>query len=64
MKRTQWNWLIDEWASEASLMRHVKSDAFRMIFAAMELSVDSPDLRFRVIQEMGGLDVVEQARQS
>lgn len=57
-------WLIEEWTSEGSLMRHVKSDAFRMIFEAMELSVDTPELRFRRFQDMGGLDMVEQVRQS
>ena len=57
-------WLIEEWASEESLMRHVKSGAFRMIFEAMELSVDAPVLRFRMFQEMGGLDMVQQVRHS
>jgi hypothetical protein len=33
-----------------------------MIFEAMELSVDTPELRFRRFQEMGGLDMVEQVR--
>ena len=55
-------WLIEEWAAEAPLMRYVRSDAFRMIIAAMELSVNEPDLRFRRFQEMGGLEMVEQAR--
>ena len=57
-------WLIEKWAAEESLLRHVQSDAFRMIFAAMELSVDTPDLRFRRLEELGGLEIVEQARQS
>ncbi len=55
-------WLIEEWAAEAPLMRYVQSDTFRMIIEAMELSVREPDLRFRMFQEMGGLDIVEQAR--
>jgi len=55
-------WLIEEWAAEAALMRYVRSDAFRMIIEAMELSVNEPDLRFRRFQEMGSLDRVEQAR--
>lgn len=56
-------WLVEEWISEESLLQHVKSDTFRMIFEAMEMSVDVPDLRFRSLQEMGGLEIVEQARQ-
>ena len=55
-------WLIEEWATQAPLMRYVQSDAFRMIIEAMELSVNEPDLRFRKFEEMGGLDIVEQAR--
>ena len=55
-------WLVEEWSAEAPLMQHVQSDAFRTIFAAMELSVETPELRFRKLQDMGGLDLVEQAR--
>ena len=56
--------LIEEWTAEAPMMQHMKSEAFRMIFAAMEMSVDAPELRFRKLQEVGGLEIVEQARQS
>ena len=55
-------WLIEEWTARAPLMQHVQSDAFRKIFAAMELSVDAPELRFRTFQDMGGLDLVKQLR--
>ena len=56
-------WLIEEWAAQAPLMQHVQSDAFRNIFAAMELSVDAPELRFRTYHDIGGLDLVKQVRQ-
>lgn len=54
--------LIEEWIAEAPLIRHVQSDAFRVIFEAMEMSAEVPELRFCKLQDMGGLDYVEQLR--
>ena len=55
-------WLVEEWSAEASLIRHVQSDAFRVIFEAMEMSAEVPELRFCKLQDMGGLNFVEQLR--
>ena len=52
-------WLIEEWASEDRLARHLRSAAFRSVLEAMELSVEPPELRFRRMQDIGGLDTLE-----
>ena len=57
-------WLVEEWVSEESLMRHLKSEAFRIVISAMELSQEAPEIRFRSCHDLGGIEIIEKARLS
>jgi len=52
------------WATEADLTRHLQSDTYKQLLLLMELSRTSPVLRFFVVQEVRGLDLVREARNS
>ncbi len=54
--------LIEQWTSRAALDRHLNSESSRVIVAAMELSLEPPEVRFDTIQHSGGIEVFTQAR--
>ena len=54
--------LIEQWSSRAALDRHLNSESSRVIVAAMDLSVELPEVRFDTIQHTGGMEVFMQAR--
>jgi quinol monooxygenase YgiN len=55
-------WLFQEWDSLENLKDHFRSEAFRWLLAAMDLSVSSPDLRFLFVDRSCGIELVEEAR--
>jgi quinol monooxygenase YgiN len=56
--------LVEEWASQAALDRHLASDAHKTIVAAMELSARPPAIHFDTVGHRAGLEVIEAARRS
>lgn len=54
--------LVEEWASQSALDRHLASDACKTLVAAMELSVRAPPIRFDRVAERAGIEVIEAAR--
>jgi quinol monooxygenase YgiN len=56
--------LVEEWASQAALDRHLTSSAYKTLVAAMELSEQPPLIRFDRVAERAGIEVIEAARRS
>ncbi len=54
--------LIEQWESLADLQRHIRSDLYRQVLAWIEMSVDSPEIRFDTVTDSGGLEMVEAVR--
>lgn len=51
-----------EWNSEEDLIRHLQSDTYKRLLLVMELSARPPVVQFYTVQELRGLDLVEEAR--
>lgn len=54
--------LASEWESQADLDRCLGSDAFKTVLAAMELSVEAPEISFDSVSRRAGLEVIAAAR--
>lgn len=54
--------LVEEWASQAALDRHLTSDAYKTLVAAIELSTQPPAIRFDSVALRAGIEVIEAAR--
>lgn len=50
--------IIGKWETCEDLLRHIGSSGFRAILAIMDMSIKSPELRFRSISSLGGLELV------
>ena len=54
--------LIEEWESQEALDRHVRSDHYRKILAVMDLASEPPEIQFRSVASMAGMERIEQLR--
>jgi quinol monooxygenase YgiN len=54
--------LASEWQSQADLDRCLGSAAFKTVLAAMELSVEAPQISFDSVSRRAGLEVIAAAR--
>ena len=54
--------LVELWGSEAALESHIRSDAFRSIVTALELSRCPPDVRFDHVSASEEEELIERAR--
>lgn len=53
---------LERWDSEPDFERHVRSDLYRRILAAVELSRTPPDLAFHYIAATKGVELIEALR--
>ena len=53
---------MERWDSESELNRHVSSELYRRILAAVELSRTPPEIAFHYIKETKGMDLIETLR--
>jgi quinol monooxygenase YgiN len=56
--------LVERWATQAALDRHLATDAYKTIVAAIELSAQPPTIHFDTVGQRSGLEVIEAARRS
>jgi quinol monooxygenase YgiN len=56
--------LVERWQSEAALEEHIRSEAYRRILGAIELSGGPPDVRFERISGSEGFELIERLRGS
>jgi quinol monooxygenase YgiN len=54
--------LVERWESEAALEAHIRSDAYRRILGAIELSVAAPEVRFEHVSVSEGMERIEELR--
>ena len=53
---------IEQWDSEEALQSHVRSDLYRRVLAAIELSKQKPEVKFYYTSEIKGFDLIESLR--
>lgn len=56
--------LVEEWASQAALDRHLTSNAYKTLVAAIELSAQPPAIRFDSVSQRAGIEIIEAARRA
>ncbi len=54
--------LVERWESEAALKAHIRSEAYRLILGAIELSGAPPTVRFDHVLVSEGMEKIEQER--
>jgi quinol monooxygenase YgiN len=52
----------EQWDCEEALHEHIRSELYRRVLAAMELSRQEPEVRFYYCSETKGLELIEAAR--
>ena len=54
--------LVERWESQETLEAHLRSEAYRRILGAIELSGAPPDLRFEYVSATEGMELIERSR--
>ncbi|HSB67745.1 MAG TPA: antibiotic biosynthesis monooxygenase [Candidatus Methylomirabilis sp.] len=54
--------LVEEWESHADLSMRLRSEEYRSVLAAIELSREQPEIHFDTVIRRGGLEVISSAR--
>ncbi len=54
---------VEQWESEEALFEHIRSDLYRRLLAAMELSKRPPEIAFYYCSQTKGLELIETARE-
>jgi quinol monooxygenase YgiN len=53
---------VERWESDAALETHLRSELYRRILGAIELSGDRPDIRFERVSTTEGIELIERLR--
>ena len=56
--------LVEMWNDPAALDEHLRSDTYRRILGAMELSAEPPVVRFDTVSATEGMEMIERLRTS
>lgn len=54
--------LVEEWESHADLSARLRSEEYRAVLAAVELSREQPEIHFDTVLRRAGLEVISSAR--
>jgi len=54
--------LFEMWESQAALETHLRSEAYRRILGAIELSGAEPEVRFDHVSATEGMELIERSR--
>jgi quinol monooxygenase YgiN len=54
--------LVERWTSEQALEAHIRSNAYRSILGAVELSGRAPEVCFDHVSSSEGLELIERVR--
>ena len=54
--------LVERWESEAALEAHIRSESYRRILGAIELSGGPPEVRFEHVSASEGMELIERLR--
>jgi quinol monooxygenase YgiN len=55
--------LVEEWKSRNDLEKHIASDDYRKKLFLMDLSSETPDVRFHAVSETKGMDLIIAVRE-
>ena len=55
--------LVERWESQAALEAHLRSEAYRRILGAIELSGAPPEVCFDYVSGSEGMDLIERSRE-
>jgi quinol monooxygenase YgiN len=53
---------IEEWDSEREAAKHIASDEYRALLAAMDLSTTEPEVRFHMVGSTAGFELIAAKR--
>ena len=53
---------VERWLSEEALEAHLRSDIYRRVLGAIELSGGPPDVRFEHVSAIEGVELIERVR--
>jgi len=51
--------LLEEWATQEDIEKHISKDNQRQLFALMDLLSEQPELRFNTVSHTSGMDLIE-----
>ena len=51
--------LLEEWATQEDIEKHISKDNQRQLFALMDLLSEQPELRFNTVSYTSGMDLIE-----
>ncbi len=51
--------LLEEWATQEDLERHISKDSQRWLLSLMDLLSEPPELRFNTVSHSAGMDLIE-----
>jgi quinol monooxygenase YgiN len=54
--------LVERWDSQAALEAHLRSEAYRRILGAIELSGGPPEVSFDYVSSTNGMELIERSR--
>ena len=54
--------LVESWETLAALERHLRSEAYRLVLGAIELSDGQPEVRFDHVSATEGMELINRAR--
>ena len=54
--------LVERWDSEETLDAHLRSESYRRILGAIELSGSPPEIRFDYVSASEGIELIERSR--
>ena len=54
--------LAESWETQEALERHLRSEAYRLILGAIELSNGQPEVRFDHVSGTEGMELIRRAR--
>ena len=55
---------VEEWRSKEDLNRHIRSDQYRKVMAAIDEATDPPEVRFHTIWQTERMEMIRKARDS
>ena len=56
--------LVESWETQEALERHLRSEAYRLILGAIELSDGQPEVRFDHVSASEGMELIRRTRNS
>ncbi len=51
--------LLEEWATQEDLERHISKDSQRRLLALMDLLSEQPELKFNTVSHTAGMDLIK-----